>query len=198
MIQPTRRDMLVALACLALGTRSAAAPTRYALDRAASTVGFRFILNGVSQTGSMPVQRADIFIDPANLAASRVDVTLDVAGARTPLGFATQALLSPEVLDAARFPTIRFVSKTILLSRDGRLSGGARIRGHLTLRGVTRPITLNAGLYRPRGTRADDLDILTVRLSGQLSRTAYGAAGYPRLVGDRVTLDITALIRVAG
>ena len=126
----TRRSVILTLASLALlAGRSAAAPTRYRLDAQASHVGFQFVLNGVAQSGTMPVRAAEIMIDPANLAASRVDVSVDIASAHTGLIFATRALVGAEMLDAARFPTIRFTSDKVQLASDGRLSGGARIAG---------------------------------------------------------------------
>lgn len=197
MIRLNRRALLIALGSLTIGQRVVAAPRRYLLDAAASSVAFRFSLNGVPQSGSMPVKQADVQIDTDALANSRVDVWLDVAGASTGLIFATQAMIGREVLDAARFPFIRFRSRSVRLAPDGRLSGGAEISGDLTLRDVTRPITLNAGLYRPPGTAPDDLRSLTVHLDGQISRSAFGASGFADLVGDTVTLDILAIIRAA-
>jgi len=196
----TRRTALTALACLvpafssALASVTQAAPTRYTLNKGGSNVGFSFMMGGGAQKGTMPVQTAKITIDPDNLASSHVNVSVNVAGARTGLIFATQALIGPEVLDAAQFPTIRFVSRTVKLAADGRLSGGARIIGDLTLRGITRPITLQANLYRQSGSAVDDLRSLTVQLTGQVSRSAFGAVGYPNLVADMVGLDITAVI----
>lgn len=191
----TRRRALLALACLALGPVGAsAAPTQYTLRKEASSVGFQFYLSGVATRGTMPVKAADIIIDPNHLAASRVDVTLDVAKAKTAFFFATDALLSRDVLDAAQFPTIRFVSKSIQLASDGRLSGGASIRGLLTMRGVTRPITLTASVLRAPGSAADDLSDLTVRLNGAVSRSDFGATGYSDLVKDKVNLDILAVV----
>lgn len=195
----TRRQlMLSGLTALALpAPPGAAAARRYRLDGAASTVGFSFVLNGAPTSGTMPVSRADIRFDPADLSATTVDVQLDVTGARTPLIFATNALKSPDVLDAGRFPAIRFASAAVRLAQDGRLSGGAEIDGRLTLRGQTRPITLRADLFRARGTDPDDLSTLQVHLTGALSRSAFGASGYAKLVRDEVTLDIVAVIRAA-
>lgn len=195
MTELSRRNALVGLGCLAVWpSRARAAPTRYTLIDKGSNVGFRFFLSGVPTQGSMPVKSAQIVIDPQNLGASRVDVTLNVAKARTSLFFATEALVSPQVLDAGRFPTIRFVSQSITLASDGRLSGGASIRGLLTMRGVTRPIALNANVLRAPGSAADDLRYLTVQLDGSVSRTAFGAGGFADLVTDRVDLDILAVI----
>ena len=195
----TRRTALLALAGMAAlpALPARAVPQRYVLDTKASRVGFTFVLNGIEQAGSMPVRSARIVVDPDNLANTEVDVSVNVRGARTGLIFATQALIGPYVLDAEQFPTIRFVSDTVQLAQDGRLSGGARIAGQLTLRGQTKPMVLQANLYRAQGTEPEDLSELQVRLSGQLSRTAYGASGYPALVRDTVGIDIIAILRAA-
>ena len=195
MIDPTRRSVLITLGCLAVNLSPAyATPTRYSLVEKDSNVGFRFFLSGAPIQGSMPVQAAKISIDPVNLSASQVDVTLNVAKAKTALFFATDALVSAGVLDAKQFPTILFVSQSITLASDGRLSDGARVHGSLTLRGVTRPITLNANVLRAPGSAEDDLSNLIVRLDGSLSRATFGATGFPDLVTDTVELDILAVI----
>lgn len=192
-----RRAVLGALGGLWLAGPLGAAPRRYALDPDASEVGFSFAISGAATRGTMPVASADITVDPENLAASGVDVRLDAAGARTDLPFALPAMKSPGVLDTARFPEIRFRSTKIALGRAGRISEGARIIGELTVRDVTRTVTLDAALYRPRGSAPDDLSRLDIRLSGSISRSAFGATGYADLVADRVDLDIRAEIRQA-
>lgn len=197
---PIQRIVLVLLSVLwtgILADKVTAAPTRYQLDAQASTVGFVFTLGGARQNGTMQVATAEIFVDPANLAASRVDISLDVDSVRTPLPFARQALIGPDLLDVGQFPTIRFISTKVRLAADGRLSGGATISGNLTVHGVTRQVMLDAGLFRAKGSAPDDLSLLTVQLSGQLSRSAFGASGYGDLVGDPVDLNIVAVIRVA-
>lgn len=194
----TRRNLILFLAALPAAPAAFAAPRRYVLDAAASRVGFSIVLNGAEVKGEMPVARADIRIDTSNLAGSSADVTLDAAGARTGLIFATEAMKGPEVLDTARHPQIRFVSRRIRLGAGGRISEGASITGDLTLRGVTRRVTLAAELYRLPGSAPQDLEVLDVHLSGTLSRSAFGAAGYAGMVGDAVTLDIRARIRADG
>ncbi len=198
---PTRRTFLATLAAGALfsaalpsdGAR--AAPIRYDLDPDSTRVQFGFRLAGTRQIGTVPVESADIVIDPANLAASRVDVRLRTARMRTGLFYATQALTGPQMLDVARYPTARFVSTRIRPGAEGRLSGGARLRGLLTLKDRTRPVELVAELYRPRGSAPDNLEVLTIRLNGLISRKAFGLTGYADLVPDPVTIEISATIR---
>ncbi|TMM55149.1 YceI family protein [Sulfitobacter sabulilitoris] len=194
-LMPRRAFLLCALAA---ASPVQAAPRDYVLSPQASQISFVFTLNGSPQVGTAPVASADLRVDPANLAASTADVRADISRARTGLVFATQALKSRDVLDAARYPIVRFVSTSIQLGRKGRISGGATITGRLTLRGVTRPLRLNATLTRPAGTAPDDLSILNIHLTGALSRSAYGASGFADLVADRVDLDIRAQIRARG
>ncbi|AVO37046.1 YceI family protein [Pukyongiella litopenaei] len=193
-----RRTLLLALAaCMVLPVRAGAAARRYRLDPGATRVGFTFTLNGTPQSGTLPVRQADIRIDPARLTASSVDVRLDAGRARTGIGFVTTTLIGPQMLDARRFPEIRFRSTAIRPGAGGRLSDGAGITGDLTLHGITRPLTFAADLYRPRGSAADDLSRLTVHLRGHLSRAAFGLTAYADMVGDTVGLSIDAAIRAA-
>ncbi|NNK78110.1 MAG: YceI family protein [Litoreibacter sp.] len=173
---------------------ASAAPTAYALQQDQSRVGFSYMLAGIPAKGAMPVLSAEILIDTKRLERSSVDVKVDVTRARAGFIIATEALKSPSVLNAVRYPQIRFRSTGIRLNGQGRLSDGAQIDGQLTVRGVTLPVTLQAALYRPADTAPDDLRRLRFSLSGQVSRTAFGAAGYSGLVDDLVTLRITAYV----
>ncbi|WP_170760153.1 YceI family protein [Ruegeria lacuscaerulensis] len=198
MTSMTRRTLLAGLATLSLTRSADAALTPYRLEPKGTSVVFTFDLSGLAQSGTMPIQSADIRIDLANLANSRVKVELNVAKARTKLPLARQPMLSREVLDAATYPTILFVSTKVQLGDGGRISRGARITGDLTVRGVTRPITLRADLYRKPGSAADSLDDLSIRLTGALNRHDFGASGYADLVRDTVGLDIRAEIKRVG
>lgn len=169
-----------------------AKPAAYVLDPAGSEVAFEIGVGQSPLRGVMPVSRADLTLDFDHAAASRVDVTLDVTGAKMALPFATQAMKGADVLDAARFPEIRFQS--LRLHADGTM---ATVDGNLTIRGVTRPITLAAQIFRPKGSAEGDRSALIVHLKGTVSRSAFGASGYGDLVGDPVKLDIRAHILLA-
>lgn len=161
---------------------------QYKLDPAGSEVEFTYRLSGQAGRGTMPVVSADLVIDFAALERSQAEVALDVTGTRTNAVFVTQALKDESVLDASRYPTIQFRSKTV----RGSLDSGAQIAGDVTIRGVTRPMVLQAQVFRVQGSDASDLSRLTVRLTGHINRADFGATGYPDLVADRVDLDITA------
>jgi len=168
----------------------AAEPVRYVLEIGKSTVGFTYQFNGNPTKGTIPVASADMTIDFAKLANSTVQVALNVKKARGGFIFASEALRGKSVLDAASHPQIRFISTQV--SRSGN---GAKIDGMVTIRGVTKPLTLMAGFYRLKGSDPADLSRLSILLSGTISRSDFGATGYPDLVGERIDLRILARIR---
>ncbi len=189
-----RAVLFAALATPALSLPARAAPRPYTIASGSAQIEFLFDLNGFTQRGTAPLSRADLRIDPDKLTASTADVRADISRAQTGLIFATQAMKSESVLHTDTFREARFRSTRVILGRDGRISDGAALEGQLTLRGVTKPIRLEASLFRPKGSAAGDLSVLDIRLRGAISRAAFGAVGYPKLVTDRVGLDIRARI----
>lgn len=189
-----RLTHLIALTLLLLPMAATAAPVAYDLQRERSEVGFLYTLTGAENRGTMPVVSADIAIDFEEFTASTVDVAVDVRAARTGLIFATEALKASSVLNAGAHPTIRFQSTAIRPNDPANLSAGGEIDGLLTIRGVTRPVTLNAALFRQQGTTAGDLSQLSFRISGAVNRSDFGANGYGDIVADTIRLDIAARV----
>ena len=143
----------------------------------------------------MPVGRADFQIDPSDLAASSTDVTLRADQVRAGFFLVTRILKSAAMLDTDRFPTIRFVSTAVVPAPSGRLSDGAILAGELTIRDVTQGVTFDTVFMPQAGSAPDDLSRLTVRLTGRISRSSFGASGYKALVGDEVGLNVVMAMR---
>ncbi len=78
-------------------------------------------------------------LDPQDLARSSVEVKIDAASIDTQVADRDAHLRSPDFLDAAAYPEIRFASRRVEGGADG-----LRIVGDLTLHGVTREVTLQA------------------------------------------------------
>lgn len=184
------RRLFLALAGAMLAARpSGAAPSSYTLDAAQSTVAFTYTMNGTPQTGRMPILSADILLDVERPANSRVAADIDASRADAGPFYATEAMKSQSVLDTGHHPVIRFRSSRVLDTR-----GGATIIGPLTVRDVTREITLQAKLFRPPGTAAGDLSRLSILMTGSLDRREFGAGGYANIVGPTIRLQILARI----
>ncbi|MEM6478119.1 MAG: YceI family protein [Pseudomonadota bacterium] len=163
----------------------AAEPVAYALDKERSLVGFSFDLGAENLRGNMPVESAEISLDLNDLSQSSARVRLDVGSAVTEAAFATEAMLGRQVLDAQNFPEIAFEAQAF----TGDLSGG-KVRGTVTIRGVTRAIVLEAQVFRQRGTAEDDLSRLSVLMTGTVDRRDFGASGFAQFVGPEIKLEI--------
>jgi polyisoprenoid-binding protein YceI len=188
------RPVLAALILqLALAFPALSGAIAYRLDPEASTVAFETDFGPDLITGSIPLTMADLRLDFENAANCSVAVALDVTGASASFPFAAQALRGPKVLDAEAHPQMTFQSTSV-----AGTGSQAEVTGNLTIRGVTRPVTLLAEIFRPQGSAESDRSTLTVRLSGRINRSDFGATGWSDMVGDEVRIVITARIDAGG
>lgn len=117
---------------------------------------------------TLAVDRADIEFDPQAPERSSVTAVIDAASIDSGVAARDEHLRSPDFLDVTSHPTIEFRSTAI----EG--AGAAwKIHGDLTIRGVTRPVVLDAELLGVvpdmRGGRR-----LAVRAATSFSREAWG------------------------
>jgi len=77
-------------------------------------------------------------------------------------------LLTPDFFDADRYPELRFES-TAIEREDGLL----RVKGCLTMRGVTRPVALEGTIAGPTTVPSGER-VLGVRLEATIDRTEFG------------------------
>ena len=183
------RRLLLALVLCGLPMVVVAAPVAYFIDTNETEVGFSYRLAATRGLGVMPIDGADLRLDFKKVSRSKVSVVMNAAGASTGLPFVTNAMKGETVLDTKRFPQIRFVSTSVSGGRTGVV-----VRGNLTIRGTTRPVDLSARFFRKPDRDPGDLSRLTIQLEGEVSRAAFGAGGFPDLVGDTIKLRILATI----
>jgi len=145
---------VVMLQALGLGQGVVQAePRHYALDPKASEIVvhvgksglFRFA--GHEQDVVAGRFRGTVNVDPDQIGRSSVDITVDAASLRvTGRGDSAKdvqaKMLGPKCLEVARFPAIRFVSRTVTAGPGPAGVRDISIRGDLTLHGVTRELTL--------------------------------------------------------
>jgi polyisoprenoid-binding protein YceI len=104
-----------------------------------SNVGFSIMEFGVMrQDGSFRDFRGDIYYDPAHPERSRVNFTVQVDSIDARSRYREEALRSDDFFDTQRFPTMSFTSTSVAARPDGTLE----VTGDITIRGVTRRITI--------------------------------------------------------
>lgn len=115
------------------------AATRYRLDPRHSGVTFRvdnfWHAHLTMRFARMRAELSDVGDDRL---ASRVDVTVDAASLGANVPFVAALVKGSAMLDVARYPEIRFVGTRF--ERTGATTGV--LTGELTIRAMTRPITL--------------------------------------------------------
>lgn len=174
---------------------------RYTLDKAHASLLFRVDHLGFSNyTARFKRFDADLDFDPRNLAAARVNATVDARSLETdfpdPAKIDFNAMLQNEQwLDVAKYPQIEFRSSGVTVTGENTV----RVDGELTLHGVTRPMALTAtfnGGYA--GHPLDPNARIGFSARGSLSRSEFGVAyGVPAPgttlgVGDEVEVIIEA------
>lgn len=126
------------LAAVVLGVPPAAqaAAATYRLDPAKSTLSFAFAQAGARNKGRFDKFDVNFAFDPAQPAAGRLDVVVQVASLDTGDKDRDSTLRGAELFDVAKFPQAHFTATTITRLDAARYEAN----GKLTIRDVTREL----------------------------------------------------------
>jgi len=162
---------------------------RYQIDPRHSSVTFDVEHLGYSRF-VMRFDRASAQLDwrDGGLARSSVEATVDAASVDTNVPELDKLVKGKDMLDVGRYGQIHFVGTRFTRTGDAR----GTLTGDLTIRGVTRPVTLDVTF---NGYAPDPLTRqLTLGFSarGHFSRAQFGLATWYPAVGDDVAVRIEA------
>jgi polyisoprenoid-binding protein YceI len=140
-----------------------------------------------------------VTIDEQHPRNAKVDVTVDVTSIDTRQEMRDNHLRSADFFDVANHPTMHFVSTKI----EGDITGEFRVIGNLTIRGTTRPVTLNV-TNEGRGMDPWGNERTGISATAKISRSEFGLTWNQALeaggvaVGDEVKLSLDVeLVRQA-
>jgi len=125
--------------------QSAAANETYQFDQARSTIGFRVHQFLGTTNGKFTRFSGSIDLDSQHPERSSVSARIQVSSIDTGIKKRDDHLRSPEFFNVAKYREITFKSRSV--KQTGPQSGD--IIGDLTLRGVTKPVTLRVKLVTP-------------------------------------------------
>ncbi|MBB5015938.1 YceI family protein [Rehaibacterium terrae] len=123
---------------LALLLACSAHAADWRMDPAASTLGFIGMTQGERFEGRFGEFQAAIRFDPDDLDHARFDVTIALASADTANAERDEALLGSDFFHVRRHPQAHYRAERFRALGDGRYAAD----GELSLRGITRPVTL--------------------------------------------------------
>jgi len=166
---------------------------RYILDPAHSRVTFTVTKWGIIDVeGQAQELRGELSWDPANPAGASTTWSIPVASLRTGEPDRDESLRAPEYFDAARFPTASFTS-TRARSIDAQ---HLALDGQLTLRGVTRPLSLVVAILGERDVPGEGR-LLVFETAFTLNRRDFGIVG-GRVLGPVISDEVRMRVRAVG
>jgi polyisoprenoid-binding protein YceI len=136
---------------------------------------------------------ATLTLDPKNLGAAALEVTVDTASLGTLNPVLDNQVKSKNFLDVAQFATATFHATKVTRTGDRT----ADIAGDLTLHGVTRPVTVQATFVQAGRNPVDPTYRLGFAGAAKLKRSDFGMTYLLPTLGDEVTLTIEAEFRKA-
>jgi polyisoprenoid-binding protein YceI len=132
-------------------------------------------------------------VTACDVRESHVEVVIDAASFHTNNEVRNQHVRSPDFLDVDNFPTLTFTSKSI------RVADGFLLEGDLTIRGVTKPVILQA--TTPRfGPNLEGAMSVGVSARTVISRSEFGIDVNMPMGGGGVLLsdDVEVILEIEG
>lgn len=177
---------------------STSEPTSYVLDPAHSEVGFKVRHMMVSWTrGLFGSFEGKVEYDAANPEAISIDVSVDVDSIDTKAPDRDKHLRSADFFDVENHPKMTFKSRSAKAVGEG----GLDVEGDLTIRGVTKPITLEIRDLGPLQKDPWGSLVRGAEAKARISRKEFGLNWNTALetggvlVGDEVHIEIGAELK---
>jgi polyisoprenoid-binding protein YceI len=179
---------LIAAALALASTVAFAAPLTYKIDAnhtdvVASWSHFGFS-NPIAHFGKVD---GSITYDPANVGASKVEVTIPLSGLNSHVADFDAHLRSADFFDADKFPTITFKSTSVKAAGKGKL----KVTGDLTIKGTTKPVVLDVTINKVAVQPMAKREAAGFSATATIKRSDFGVGLYAPNVSDAVKLSIT-------
>lgn len=133
-----KRLLFCLLLTALLAPACSAQATTYEVSHVYSNVGFSITKIFFKEEGGFRDYSGQIFFDPDHPERSRVQMTVQAASIDTRIEMRDKVLRSDDFFDTEHWPTLSFVSTSVTPKSPGLLE----VAGDLTIRGVTRHITI--------------------------------------------------------
>ena len=183
---------LLAVAAATAMTAGAAQAANYAIDPTHTFVTFEIGHFGASTNrGRFDKKQGTVEFDRA-AKTGKVDITIDTTSVNTGTPPFDKHLQSADLFDAAKHPTIKFVSDKFSFNGD-KVS---EVTGQLTLLGKTAPVTLKATQFNCYDSPMLKREVCGGDLETTVDRTQWGMNygvewGFPKNV--RLVVQIEAV-----
>ena len=176
--------LLSALAAFAATAQ--AAPVTYVIDNSHTYPHFTYNHLGFSnQTHKFDKTRGKVVLDRAGKAGS-VAVIIDATSVNTGHAVFNEHIQAADFFDTTNHPTITFTSSKMAFRDDQPVS----LVGDLTIKGVTKPVTLNITHFKCQPHPMLKVEACGANATTQIKRSEFSMGKNAPFVSDEVTLTL--------
>jgi polyisoprenoid-binding protein YceI len=165
-----------------------AAPVDYKIDPTHTATVFSWNHFGFSTpSANFSDIQGVIKVDNAKPANSSVNVTIPLSSVNTNVPAVDKEFQAEAWFNAAKYPNITFKS-TKVETKDKK---HFKITGDLTVKGVTKPVVLDAVLNKQGEHPMAKVPAIGFNATTSFKRSDFGLGNYVPNVGDKITVNIT-------
>jgi polyisoprenoid-binding protein YceI len=169
-----------------LPAAAAAAPENYVIDNTHTYPRFEYSHFGYStQSHRFTKTSGKIVIDRAARTGS-IDVTIDTKSVDTGYALFNEHIQAEDFLDTARYPTITFKADRLRFEGDRLVAAD----GQLTIKGVTRPVTLTVTSFHCMPHPIAKKDACGANAVARVKRSEFNMGKHAPAVSDEVTIHV--------
>ncbi len=180
------KSLLAAGVFTALASSAIAAPATYGVDGTHTFPRFSYSHFGYStQLSSFKHTSGNVVFD-AEAKTGSVDITIDMKSVNTGFEVFDGHIQGEDFFDTAKYPTATFKSTKVVFEGDKPKS----IEGNLTLKGVTKPVTLTVTSFQAMPHPMMKKPAIGANAFTVVKRSEFNAGKYAPYVGDDVRIDI--------
>ena len=177
---------LSALLLTVIASAALAAPETYVVDCSHTYPRFSYSHLGFStQLSRFNTTTGKVVFDKAAKTGS-VDIEIDAKSVDTGSTLFNQHIQGEDFLDTAKYPKAIFKSTNVVFEGDKP----AKIEGNLTIKGVTKPVTLTVTSFQAMPHPMQKKDAIGANAYTTIKRSEFNAGKYAPNVGDEVRIDI--------
>ncbi|KXZ64413.1 YceI family protein [Acinetobacter venetianus] len=182
------KSLSLGLAFALASSVTLAAPVDYKIDPTHTATVFSWNHFGFSTpSANFTDIQGVIKVDNAKPANSSVEVTIPLSSVNTNVAALDKEFQEEAWFNAAKYPNITFKS-TKVETKDKK---HFKITGDLTVKGVTKPVVLDAVLNKQGEHPMAKVPAIGFNATTSFDRSAFGIGNYVPNVGDKITVNIT-------
>ncbi len=180
------KKLALVAALYAFSAAALAAPETYNVEPTHTYPRFEYSHFGYSnQQQRFDKTSGKIVLDRAAKTGS-VDVTIDATSVNTGYALFNQHIQAEDFFDTAKYPTITFKSTGVKFEGDKPVA----IDGNLTIKGVTKPVTLTVTSFHSMAHPMLKKDAIGANAVTKVKRSEFNMGKNVPYVSDEVSLTI--------